>query len=231
MVATCALLRDTYGRTRGRSCKDLGNEWRGRGAGRTGPDGKASKRGCFRPRSNQSMGRIVFLSVFLRKQHVYMGRNLCLLHCFANKCHISAVLTFVEQTQIQFSMDCGRLAGSEKIFGHGSKPMVPCWDRCILVYLSRDWEVHCGYEALNPGHLGMIDQMSSGWLSNRPNRVAFDLGSSKGASYITFHTSNLNLQHILACFGSYPFSLGGRIHLKALSLEGVFNALLPVVSI
>ena len=35
------------------------------------------------------------------------------------------------------------------IYGHGSKPMVPFWDRCTThfrTYVSGDWDVHWGYE-------------------------------------------------------------------------------------
>ena len=40
---------------------------------------------------------------------------------------------------------------STGIYGHGSKPMVPSWDRCTThfrTYFSGDWDVHWGYGVL-----------------------------------------------------------------------------------
>ena len=47
-------------------------------------------------------------------------------------------------------------------FGHGTKPLVPCWDRCTThfrTYFSGDWDVHWGLTGLlTHGHLSSFRQ-------------------------------------------------------------------------
>ena len=45
--------------------------------------------------------------------------------------------------------------GKELVYGHGSKPMVPFWDRCITHFRTycSNWDVHWGYGVLTHGHI------------------------------------------------------------------------------
>ena len=50
----------------------------------------------------------------------------------------------------------GVLWGMSGDGGHGSKPMVPFWDRCTThfrTYFSGDWDVHWGYRVFTHGHI------------------------------------------------------------------------------